>query len=442
MAAKTLVEKVWAAGVVGAGGAGFPTWKKLDARVDTVVANGAECEPLLRNDQRLMAAHAAAVVRGVTLAMGATGASRGIIALKKKYAEAVAALSRAAESARSVSLHLLDSVYPAGDEFVLVYEATGRVVPPGSIPLKVGVAVSNVETFLNVAGAERDEPVVSRCLTVTGAVREPKVIRLPIGASIAAAIESAGGTPLREFAVVSGGPMMGALAPTEQPVTKTTSSLIVLPPEHPVVARKSRALGFDLRAIQETCCQCDYCTLVCPRTLLGHDFKPHLVMRSLALGLPYPAARGVSAAAACCACDLCGVYACPMGLPIGRYNKQVAAKLKEMDWARSRAQEACVPSPLREASLIPVSRLTERLSLKEFDRPLPFDEREVSVPRVAIPLRQHLGAAARPAVKKGARVERGDLIGDLPRETMGARVHASISGKVVSVDEERVIISS
>jgi hypothetical protein len=131
-----------------------------------------------------------------------------------------------------------------------------------------------------------------------------------------------------------------------------------------------------------------------------------------------------------------------MGLPIGRYNKQVAGKLQEMDWSRPAPGASCVPSPLREASLVPVSRLTERLGLKEFDRPVPLDEREASVSRVAIPLRQHLGAAAQPTVKKGARVGRGDVIGDLPRETMGARVHASISGTVISVDEERVVISS
>ncbi|MCX6350065.1 MAG: SLBB domain-containing protein [Candidatus Aureabacteria bacterium] len=443
MPAKNLVEKVWEAGVVGAGGAGFPTWKKIAARVDTVVANGAECEPLLRNDQQVMAARAGEVVRGVALTMQATGAKRGIIALKKKYTAAIANLQKELRGSPAISLHLLESVYPAGDEFVLVYETTGRVVPPGAIPLQVGVVVSNVETFLNVSRAETGDPVVSRYLTVAGAVREPKVVRLPIGAPLRAALELAGGTKLDDFAVVTGGPMMGAVAENlDQPVTKTTSSAIVLPVDHPVVARKTRALDFDLRSIQETCCQCVYCTLVCPRSLLGHNFKPHLVMRSLALGLPSPEARGVSDAPFCCACDLCGVYACPMNLPIGRYNKQVAGKLKEMNWERALPEESCVPSPLREFSLVPVSRLTERLGLKEFDRPAPLLDRDVPVPRVVIPLRQHLGAAAKPVVKKGARVRRGDVIGDLPREVMGARVHASISGKVTKVTEELVVITS
>jgi len=174
--------------VVGAGGAGFPTWKKIDARVETVIVNGAECEPLLRNDQQVLAARTGEVVRGLVLTMASTGASRGVIALKKKYTAAIAALKKEIRDQKDISLHLLESVYPAGDEFVLVYEVTGKVIPPGEIPLKVGVLVSNVETFANISAAERGDPVISRCLTVTGAVREPKTLTLPIGISLKAAV--------------------------------------------------------------------------------------------------------------------------------------------------------------------------------------------------------------------------------------------------------------
>ncbi len=437
------MEKVWRAGVVGAGGAGFPTWKKIDARVETVIVNGAECEPLLRNDQQVMAVRAREIVRGLTLTMEATGASRGVIALKKKYTAAIAALKEETAGRDDISLHLLESVYPAGDEFVLVYEVTGKVIPPGAIPLEVGVLVSNVETFANIFAAERGEPVTHRFLTVTGAVREPKTLRLPVGTPLQTAVDLAGGPAVDDWTIVTGGPMMGeAVSDFNRPVTKTTSAVIVLPVGHPVVLRKTADLDLDLRKIQSICCQCDYCTLVCPRALLGHNFKPHIVMRQIAMGLPIPGTPGVSSAAQCCNCDLCGVYSCPMNLPIGRLNKQLAGRMKEWDWEPVPRLENYHPSPLREYSLIPVSRLTFRLGLEDYDRPAPLEETGYSPPRVEIPLKQGIGQAGDPVVKEGERVRAGELIADLDRKTMGARVHASIAGTVEKVTPESITIGA
>jgi Na+-translocating ferredoxin:NAD+ oxidoreductase RnfC subunit len=150
---QNLVEAVRAAGVVGAGGAGFPTHVKLAAKVDTVIANGAECDPLLQCDQRLMESRAAEIVRGMQLAMAATGAARGILALKEGYRGAAAALRRTISSRQDLSLLLMESRYPAGDEFVLVYEATGRLVPETGLPLHVGCLVQNVQTLFNIARA-------------------------------------------------------------------------------------------------------------------------------------------------------------------------------------------------------------------------------------------------------------------------------------------------
>lgn len=438
-----LVEKVWRAGVVGAGGAGFPTWKKIDARVETVIVNGAECEPLLRNDQQMMAVRAGEVVRGLTLTMAATGAVRGVIALKEKYTSAIAALNREIGENEAISLHLLENVYPAGDEFVLVYEVTGKVIPPGEIPLKVGVLVSNVETFANISAAERGDPVISRCLTVTGAVREPKTLILPIGTPLRAAIDLAGGPTIEDWTIVTGGPMMGAaISDLDRPLTKTTSAVIVLPSEHPVVLRKTASLELDLRKIQAICCQCDYCTLVCPRALLGHNFKPHIVMRQISMGLPIPGSPGISGAAQCCDCDLCGVYSCPMHLPIGRLNKQLAGRMKEEGWESVPRLESYRPSPMREYSLIPVSRLTARLELANYDCSAPLEETDYSPPRVEILLKQGIGRPAEPVLKEGDQVRVGDLVADLEPGIMGARVHASITGTVEKITPEAIIIAA
>ena len=180
-----IAQRVRAAGVVGAGGAGFPTHVKLAARsIDTVIANGAECEPMLRCDQQLMAAHPELVIRGMRLVMQAVGAGRGLIAVKQHYANAVKALQeeldrqKDADDARAwpVSLYIIErSVYPAGDEFCLVYEVTGRLIPEAGLPLNVGCVVQNVGTLANIARAVDDGiPVTHRYVTVNGEVTSPQ----------------------------------------------------------------------------------------------------------------------------------------------------------------------------------------------------------------------------------------------------------------------------
>jgi Na+-translocating ferredoxin:NAD+ oxidoreductase RnfC subunit len=271
-----IVEKVKDAGVVGAGGAGFPTHVKIAAQVDTVIANGAECDPLLRCDQQLMANRAAEIVEGLRLVMQASGAEKGVIALKREYTSAVAALQRAilapplspptlgGMKGESISLHLMESHYPAGDEFVLVYEVTGRLVPEAGLPLHVGCIVQNVGTLFNIARAQKGIPVTHRLLTVTGAVNEPKTLNLPIGTPIGEAVAWSGGIKIprwsarteEDYAVVVGGPMMGRLAehPSE-PVTKTTTGLIVLPRNGPVVRSLGRPLGAWVKRGRSTCDQ-------------------------------------------------------------------------------------------------------------------------------------------------------------------------------------------
>ena len=142
-----LAEK---AGIVGAGGAGFPTHVKLNARADTVIINGAECEPLLRADQQLMAGQAGRLLEALDKIVEHLGAQTGVIALKEHYHTAVRALRERLEHYKKLRLHLLGAFYPAGDEQVIVYEVTGRIVPEGGIPVNVGVVVVNVETALNI----------------------------------------------------------------------------------------------------------------------------------------------------------------------------------------------------------------------------------------------------------------------------------------------------
>ena len=278
-----------------------------------------------------------------------------------------------------------------------------------------------------------------RFVTVTGAVREPKTVIAPIGTPMAELIDAAGGTYLEDHVLLIGGPMMGTVEkdPTA-PVTKTTTSIIVLPPYNPTAARKIRPLNIDLNITKALCCQCIYCTMICPRTMLGHNLKPHIIMRSLNLGLPSPTTN-VTTAALCCNCDLCGVYSCPMNLPIGRLNTEIAGKMSEMGWKPAPRTEELSAHPMREYRLVPVSRLTRRLGLAEYDVDAPLDDKKLKTARVRIPLKQHIGKPAKAVVKKGDSVREGQLIGDIEWGTMGAKIHASINGVVVHINDEIVI---
>ncbi|MGB2823553.1 MAG: electron transport complex protein RnfC, partial [Phycisphaerae bacterium] len=161
------IEQVAAAGVVGAGGAGFPTHVKLSAEADTVLINAAECEPLLHKDKEVLRNFTDEVLGGLAAAVQLVGAERGIVGVKAKYADVIDKLR--GRLAANMDVAPLRDVYPAGDELILVYDVLRRVVPPGGIPLHVGAVVMNVETALNVARAV-DGPVTTTFLTVAGAV--------------------------------------------------------------------------------------------------------------------------------------------------------------------------------------------------------------------------------------------------------------------------------
>ncbi|HQI76553.1 MAG TPA: NADH dehydrogenase subunit, partial [Candidatus Latescibacteria bacterium] len=174
-----LVELVREAGVVGAGGGGFPTHVKLAGKADTVIANGAECEPLLHKDAAVMEREAARVVAGMLATMEAVGATRGIVGIKKKNSRAIEMIT-AASAGQPISVHLLGDYYPAGDEYDLVYETTGRLIPPAGIPLHVGAVVCNVETFANISRAAENLPVTEKTVTIGGAVRCPVTLTVPV----------------------------------------------------------------------------------------------------------------------------------------------------------------------------------------------------------------------------------------------------------------------
>ncbi len=423
-----IVELVKNAGVVGAGGAGFPTHIKLSAKVDTVIANGAECEPLLRCDQQMMALYAERVVRGIQLVVESTGAKNGIIALKEKYHKATESLEREISklSQKNISIFHLGNFYPAGDEFVLVYEVTGKIIPEGGLPLDVGLVVDNVVTLMNIANAVDGKPVTDRPLTVCGSVKNPLTAFFPVGTLISEVIKFAGGSPLAEYTVLDGGPMMGTIVPENASITKKTSGILVLPSDSEVVYQKSNKHA--VKQIKSACEQCQDCTEICPRFLLGHGLECHKIQRSTSAGLQ----DNITMAFMCCECGLCD-WVCPVKLLPRRINQESKKLLFKQGIKNPHHKTPPAVHPMREYRRVPIERVLGRLDLIKYDKPAPFTDKKFDISEVKIPLRQNAGVSAEAIVKVGDVVKKGQLIAKIPEGKLSANIHASIDGKVTEV---------
>jgi len=435
--ANDVVRRVQEAGVIGAGGAGFPTHIKLNSQVDVVIANGAECEPLVHVDQELMIEHAPELVRGVQLAMLATGAKRGVVGIKQRYGKAIAAVGEALPPDGSIGIQELGNFYPAGDEQVLVHDVTGKVVPEGGIPLNVGALVQNIETLLNVTQAMRGAPVTQKYITVQGEVGRPVTVRVPVGITLREVIDLAGGLRVSDPVILNGGAMTGSVAGgLDDPVTKTTKMLLVVPRNHYVSNLRLQGKGHVQKQAIAACDQCYMCTDFCPRHALGHAIEPHKLILMLGAGLPVTDPQ-LAGAFLCCECRTCN-YACPVHLKPGNFAIEVKHDLMRAGIKNPYHRET-TPDPFRDLRRVPIVRLIARLELTRYDQPAPFTETHTKFQRVRLLLRQGIGAPSKPVVQAGDRVSEGDLVADIAPGTTGSRVHASISGTVREISDAVVI---
>ncbi|GAB6179568.1 4Fe-4S dicluster domain-containing protein [Desulfotomaculum defluvii] len=430
-----IIAAVKAAGVVGAGGAGFPTHVKINANAEIVLVNGAECEPLLRADQHLMGSESKKLIIGINAVMLATGASKGYIALKKKYEVAVANLQKTLKQldSQGIELFFLPDMYPAGDEQVLVHEVTGRIVPEGGIPPNVGVVVSNVQTLINIAQSLEGQPVIEKYVTVTGAVNNPVTVKVPIGMLIREVIDLAGGTAIKDYALIDGGPMMGKLIDPDATVRKTTGGIIVLPAGHSLVVQKKLPWIVMANRAKAVCCNCRACTDVCPRHLLGHGLEPHRIMQAIGRG-QINESEVLSKAFLCSECGACDTYGCTMGLSPRRINSELKRQFASAGIKNPHNAKPESSHSRREYRRIPTKRLLYRLGLENYEHQAPLELEPVLSHEVRISLSQHIGAPAKPIVDIGQMVNRGDLIAIVPEGALGANLHASISGQIFNVD--------
>ncbi len=436
-----VIEAIRSAGVVGAGGAGFPTHVKLAVHARLVIVNGAECEPLLRVDQLAMQYQAEKVVRGLELAMEAAQTKEGVIATKEHYEEAVHALRRAIVGKPNLRLHLMESYYPSGDEKSVIFEVTGKAVPTGKLPIDAGCVVINVGTALNIADAADGKPIIEKSVTVCGDVPEPMTVTVPIGVSMRQVLTLSGFTgDEREYALIVGGPCMGNLSENwDEPVTKTTGGLLILKRSHRQITMRNISMEQQARLARSICCQCNRCTQLCPRHAMGLPVEPHKAMRAISTGNA-ELLGNAAGVLACSSCGLCTNFACEMGLTPSVVMTMLKQELSKAG-IRPTPESDIQPEPWIALKAVPVKRLIARMNLAAYDLPAPLSSKAVLPKRVQLMLRQHVGRPSEPVVKAGDRVQKGQLVAKVPEKTLGAALHASISGTVTEVTDQMIVLA-
>lgn len=425
-------------GIVGAGGAGFPTYAKLSDKADTIIMNCAECEPLLKLHRQLLKDHVLEILKAFALIQETVQAKEAIIGIKEEYESTIEALEEYIGEFPNMRIHKLPGAYPMGDEVVLIYEATGKVVRPGGLPIECGVAVFNVETVYNVYRAVWEgKPVADKYVSVLGEVEKPVTVRVPLGMRISEVVAMAGRITTPNPVYLLGGPMMGGFGKEYQPVTKTTNAIIVLPADHSLVLRKTQKFETAVARAASSCCQCQMCTDLCPRHALGHPIEPHLFMRAAA-NRDFKDLDPFLNTMFCSACGLCEMFSCPQGLSPRSMITQYKNGLRK-EGIKPPVVEATPVKDSREYRRAWEGRLMARLGLDKYEHPCLLDDSLRSADEVKIMLSQHIGAPAAACVNVGDSVKVGDVIG-AAANGLSVNIHSSVDGVVKEVTKDYIII--
>ena len=316
---KELSDAARAAGLVGLGGAGFPTSVKLDPSkaesTDTLLLNGAECEPYITSDTRTMLDDAEYIKKGVDSILSLSGIPKAIIGIEANKPECIAKLKEVFADDGRVEIKSLPSTYPQGGEKILIYNTTGRIVPEGGLPSDVGVLVMNVTTVAFLAKyLETGMPLVEKCITVDGsAIKSPKNIIAPIGARISDVIEAVGGFSEEPGKVLYGGPMMGvAVYSLDAPVMKNNNAITAFNKKDSKCSKES------------ACIHCGRCVAACPMSL-----NPTVFAKSMSLANSADRAERLDAAKVnlCIECGCCS-FVCPAKRPLVENNRLAKADLR------------------------------------------------------------------------------------------------------------------
>lgn len=428
------------AGVIGAGGAGFPSYAKLGTGADTLLINAAECEPLLFTDYVLLMKELDRVTDGARLVADALGVTRILLGVKRHRGEHLGWTDGTTVS-NGVTVCFLPDVYPLGDEINLIYQMTGRLVQPGALPITEHVVVYNVETLMNVSYAVREgKPVTEKWLTVAGDIPEgaARVVRVPIGMRVSALFEKLGITVPETHVCIDGGPSMGnVISEATALVRKNTKGLLVLPRTIPAMMVKLRPIDRQVNIANAVCCQCSACTEMCSRALLGYPLEPHRLVRAgREVVEAFP--EQFTSASLCSGCGICEISACGQFISpkaVIALQKSILAKNK----LRFKADRVYRPDPERDARMVPSARWRSLLGVTRYHH-MPAYGGFLPAEEVSVALNTHIGAPSSPSVKVGDQVQAGQVIATAA-EGLSVAQHASIDGRVVYVDDKVIRIA-
>lgn len=332
LSSEQIIERVRAAGIVGLGGAGFPTVAKIQfARkggAHTLVINGGECEPYLTCDDVAMQQYAAEIIAGVKLLLNASGTQKALIGVEDNKPQALAQLTLAAAETAEIEVHAAPSIYPMGSERHLIKFLTGVEVPVGGHAGMIGVLVHNIATARAVYQAARfQRPLVSRVITVSGkGIATPRNVEVPIGTPVSEVLEYCGGVSESTARLLFGGPMMGQVISSPYiPIDKTVGGILALTEDEV----KPRA--------QSECIRCGQCVRACPMGLMPFQMAAYARLSDFSK----TEALGVNHCLSCGACS----YVCPSSLPLVQYFQFAKGSINAN---RLKAQRSATAKQLNE----------------------------------------------------------------------------------------------
>ena len=303
------------AGISGMGGAAFPTYAKIQSaigKVDKIIVNCAECEPFITANHRLLLEQPAAVINGIKILLKALGVHTAYIAVEDNKMDAIEKLEEMTESSKMISVKVMKTKYPQGDERQLVYAITGTEIPTGKLPADVGCVIFNAETCAAIYRAFAfGMPLISRIVTVDGdCVKRPRNVLAPIGTRVGDLVEFCGGLTRVPKKIINGGPMMGAAQwDTEMPVTKSTSAVLLF------------SEGFGKKDVPaQACIRCGKCVRNCPMHLMPMYIAQFTKIHDLKRAEEY-------GAMSCVECGSCS-YNCPGGVEIVQHIRVAKAAIK------------------------------------------------------------------------------------------------------------------
>ncbi len=441
MTIEKLQDLIYNAGIVGAGGAGFPTHKKLSLQVEDIIVNAAECEPLMMVDHHILEKHLGNVVDVLKIISKALDAKRVIIGIKGKNMHLLDKDILSSLNGTNISVKEIPDIYPAGDEVVLTYETTGKIVPEGAIPLAVGVMVINLETLYNIHMATKGEAVTQKYITIGGDTNEDITVKAPIGMKISELLAECGVGDLTDKEVINGGPMMGKIVDLENDVvTKTTKGLLIFPKTHSIIQRRIQDISITLKRASAACCNCTMCTDLCPRHLLGYDLEVHKTVRA-ASHSEVNSTDAFLQNALCCGCGICTVIACQQMLNPQKIATTIKDSLGKHGLKRTNNKAPESAHKMRTSRLVSSATLIDRLGIRKYVKP--SVERkyiEFNPSTVYIELSQHIGKKADSLVKVGDTVTKGQQIAATSTDALGTTMHSSINGTVREINNRFIVI--